>query len=127
MFVGLIKINKQVKIFLLDVNCTDEATHEIADSLKHSMNRLLPGVILSLSGQCTDSGGGGTKYALQKALTERYTTWSDCLVSTFLLHNLHTYLINAVTNVLGEGGMNKKNETVMNVLQMLHGAYIIQN
>ena len=34
---------------------------------------------------------------------------------------------NAVINVLGEGGMNEKNEPLMNVMQMLHGAYNLKN
>ena len=59
------KAEKQIKIFLLDVDCTDENTNEICDALKHSINRLLPGMTVKLLGQCTDSGGGGTKYALQ--------------------------------------------------------------
>ena len=43
------------------------------------------------------------------------------------MHNLQTCLRNAVVNVLGEGGMNDKGEPLMNVMQMLHGAYNLQN
>ena len=49
------------------------------------------------------------------------------LVSTCLLHNLQTYLINAVTHILDKGGVNDKGDPVTNVTQMLHGAYNIQN
>ena len=87
----------------------------------------MPGVILRLSGQCIDIGGGGTKYALQKALTERNMTGFKYIVSAYLLHNLQTCLRNAVTNVLGEGGTNKKNEPVMNAMQMMHGTHNTQN
>ena len=36
-------------------------------------------------------------------------------------------LQNAVVNVLGEGGMDVNQNPVMNVMQLLHGAYNIQN
>ena len=119
------KKDKQVKIFLLGLDCTDETTNKIADTLKNSINRLLPGLTLRLSGQCIDSGGGGTKYALLKALTERNMTGNDYLVSTCLIHNLQTCLRKAVTNIFGEGGMNENDEPVIHVMQMLHGSYNI--
>ena len=121
------KKENQVKIFLLDVDCTDEATKNIADALEHSMRRISPNCTISILGQCTDSGGGGTKFALARALTEKNMTSANYLVCTCSLHNLQTCLRNAVTNVLGEGGMNEKGEPVKNVMQMLHGAYNIQN
>ena len=49
------------------------------------------------------------------------------LVTTCALHNLQTCLRNSVVNVLGEGGMKDKGEPLMNVMQMLHGAYNLQN
>ena len=120
--------DNEVKIFLLDVDCTDEHTDDIADALTHSLQRLLPiNLQIKIRGQCTDSGGGGTKFALAKALEQRDIVHETYLVSTCSLHNLQTCLRNAVVNVLGEGGMNEKNEPLMNVMQMLHGAYNLQN
>ena len=49
------------------------------------------------------------------------------LVFTCVLHNLQTCLRNAVVTVTGEGGKNEKGEYNMNVMQMLHGAYNLQN
>ena len=119
---------KQVKFFLLDIDCTDEHTNNIADALTHSLQRLLPDLNdISVRGQCTDSGGGGTKFALAKALEERHISAQYYLVTTCALHNLQTCLRNAVVNVLGGGGMNDKGEPLMNVMQMLHGAYNLQN
>jgi len=92
------------------------------------LQRLLPELLeICIKGQCTDSGGGGTKFALAKALDERHISAQNYLVTTCALHNLQTCLRNAVVNVLGEGGMNDKGEPLMNVMQMLHGAYNLQN
>ena len=64
---------KEVKIFLLDIDCIDEHTNNIADAFTHLLRRLLPANLeISIKGQCTDSGGGGTKFALSKALEERH-------------------------------------------------------
>lgn len=121
------KKEKKVKTFLLDVDCTDEKTDEIVEALTHSLDRMFPLVALRLRGQCTDSGGGGTKYALSRQLSSRNMCHPHYLVATCSLHNLQTCLRNAVVNVLGEGGMDEKGEPVMNVMQMLHGAYNLQN
>ena len=37
---------KQVKTFLLDVDCTDESTEEIVQALTHSLKRVFPTNIL---------------------------------------------------------------------------------
>ena len=49
------------------------------------------------------------------------------LVASCALHNLQTCLRNAIINVMGEGGKDDNGEYVMNCMQMLHGAYNIQN
>ena len=121
------KTEKRVKIFLLDVDCTDETTDNIADAIEHSITRFLPERNMKILGQCTDSGGGGTKYALARALMEKNMASANYLVCTCSLHNLQTCLRNAVTNVLGEGGIDDNGNAVMNVMQMLHGKYNIQN
>ena len=119
---------KEVKTLLLDVNCTDENTNEIADAIMHSLKKLFPDrTSVRLYGQCTDSGGGGTKYALSAAMKERNLVGDFYLISTCSLHNLQTCLRNAVMNVLGEGGVDVNGAPVMNCMQMLHGAYNLQN
>ena len=116
--------DKKVKTFMIDCDCTDESTEDVAVALKHSLKRIFPeGVDVKLVGQCTDSDGGGTKFALAKALDERHISAQNYLVTTCALHNLQTCLRNAVVNVLGEGGMNDKGEPLMNVMQMLNEAY----
>ena len=48
------------------------------------------------------------------------------IITLYTLHNLQTALRNAVLNVLGEGG-SSDGEMKMNMMQMLHGCYNIQN
>ena len=80
-----------------------------------------------LNCQYTDSRGGGTKFALAQEIEAANMNHDNYLVVTCTLHNLQTSLRNAVENVLGEGGVNADSEFKMNVMQMLHGAYNIQN
>ena len=91
------------------------------------MQQVLPGFDVKVSGQCTDSGGGGTKLALAWVLTIRNMVRVDYLICSCSLHNLQTCLQNVVATVLGGGGMNENHEPVMNVMQMLHSAYNIPN
>ena len=48
------------------------------------------------------------------------------LIASCTLHNLQTALRNAVINVLGDGGTND-GEHKLNMMQMLHGCYNLQN
>ena len=122
-----VKLN-EVKKFLLDVDCTDENTKDITDAIVHALRRTFSsGTAIVIRGQCTDSGGGGTKAALARSLAARNLSHPNYLVGTCSLHNLQTGLRNAVESVLGEGGQNNEGEYVMNVMQLLHGAYNIQN
>jgi len=62
---------KKVRTFLIDCDCTNESTIDVTAALNHSLRRVFPSdVSTTVYGQCTDSGGGGTKYALQKALKD---------------------------------------------------------
>jgi len=106
---------KKVRTFLIDCDCTNESTIDVAAALNHSLRRVFPSdVSTTVYGQCTDSGGGGTKYALQKALKDLEIASDEYLVSTCSLHNLQTMLRNAVVTVLGEGGQDENGNYVMN-------------
>ena len=112
---------------MIDCDCVDEDTQEIVDGIKHSLLRFFQDDLTKLIGQCTDSGGGGTKKALKRALEEANLLSGDgYLLATCCLHNLQTALRVAVENVLGEGGMDSTC-IKMNLMQMIHGAYDIQN
>ena len=118
---------KKVKTYMIDCDCVDEDTQEIVDGIKHSLLRFFQDDLTKLIGQCTDSGGGGTKKALKRALEEANLLSGDgYLLATCCLHNLQTALRVAVENVLGEGGMDSTC-IKMNLMQMIHGAYNIQN
>ena len=47
----------------------DEDTSDIMDAVYHSLNIIFPSeVALIIHGQCTDSGGDGTKAAFARAI-----------------------------------------------------------
>ena len=81
---------------------------------------------IKLQGQCTDSGGDGKLHCLARALMQRDLVHPQYIIICSL-HNIQTCLRNAVTHVLGEGGADDDGSFTMNVMQLLHGAYNIQN
>ena len=112
----------KVKIFLLDVDCTDEDTSDIAAEILHSLKRVFPdGHEIKLDGQCTDGGGGGTKHVFAHAMTEKGLTIDHYLVCICSLHNLQTCLRNILKSVMGEGGVDDNGKHVKDAMQMLHG------
>jgi len=64
--------DERVKTFLLDVDCTEEETCEIAEAVQHALKKVFRDTLTKkLRGQCTDSGGGGTLHALARELKAR--------------------------------------------------------
>ena len=116
---------------MLDVDCTDESTVEIADAMQHSLARLFGTDISNIPTrfyrQCTDSGGGGTERKLYLALQQLKITSISYLITSCSLHNLQTGLRNGVQLVLGEGGLDANGKGKLNAMQLLHGVYNIQN
>lgn len=119
----------KVKTFLLDVDCTEESTEAVVDALNHSLKKIFNNNNLEscISGQCTDSGGGGTLHALCRELKLRNLCSSNYITCSCSLHNLQTCLRNAIVNVMGDGGEDENGAYAMNCMQMLHGAYNLQN
>lgn len=76
----------------------------------------------TLCGQYTDSGGGGTLFALAKLIEANNMKGNNYLIGSCTLHNIQTALRNDVINVLGEGGTDDRGEYRMNVMQLLHCA-----
>ena len=77
--------DRGVKTFLLDMDCTDKETNEIAGALEHSLRQLFPTDIpVCIYVQCTDSGGGGTLEVLTRALEAKGLTLS---ISDILLYS----------------------------------------
>ena len=114
--------------FLIDCNMTDEEEKYVVDAITHSVKRIfLSDIDVVIQGQCTDSGGGSTKYVLKQDFDQHNIVSENYLVSTCSLHNLQTCLRNSVVMVLGEGGKDESGNYSMTVMQMLHGAYNLQN
>ena len=124
-------VKEIVRTYLIDVDCVDEHTTDVFDGFKHSIDRFFSpngdNNLFSFCGQCTDSGGGGTLHALARLLERNNMIRATYLIASCTLHNLQTALRNAVVNVLGEGGTDDNGEYRMNVMQLLHGAYNLQN
>ena len=120
---------ERVKTFLLDVDCTDENSADIAKAMKHSLKRIFGDneETIYLFGQCTDSGGGGTGMSLFCELEKLGLVARWYLVTSCVLHNIQTALRNGVQLVLGEGGLEEDGKGKMNAMQLLHGVYNIQN
>ena len=113
---------------MLDVNCTDESTSEITDAISHSLRIIfLDNIEEWIYVQCTDSGGSGTKLVLSAVMHERDLVGYFYLISTCSLYNLQNCLRKAAIHVLGEVGVDKNGQPVMNCMQMLHRAYNLQN
>ena len=117
-----------MKTYLLDVDCTDENSKDIARAIYHSLKRIfadnLPVVVF---GQCTDSGGGGTGWSLFIELVALNLTSPAYLITSCSLHNLQTALRNGIQLVLGEGGLLEDGTGKLNAMQLLHGSYNIHN
>ena len=107
------KKHKTVKTFNLDTDDSDGKSADGAAAVKHALqrmfgshNRATEGMI---TGQATDSGGGGTGQSFHRQLhalgltapVESYT-FSYCS-----LHCIQLTLSNAIKFYLGEGGINK--------------------
>ena len=100
----------KVLTFLLDVDCVDEHTDDIFQGIHHSIKRFFSwtdasddNFSLKLRGQCTDSGGGGTLFALASKVNKYNMQHDHYLIASCTLHNLQTGLRNDVINVLGAG------------------------
>jgi len=79
---------------------------------------------VTFSGCTTDSGGGGTGFALQRSMKELDLCCEDnkYLVGFCCLHTLQLTLANPLKNVIGQGGLEERNAT-----QAIHSFYDLQN
>ena len=105
---------------MIDCECVDDYTKDIHEALTRFFGE---GNTITINGQCTDSGGGGTKFALAREIKAHDLNSDHYPVKTCILHNISTCLRNTVKNVIGDGGQTFK----MNAMQMLHGTCNLQN
>ena len=103
---------------LLDIDASDGTSFDCALATKHSLLKI--GQCL-LSGQCTDSGGGGVLEGLAVKMQQLGLCADDYLVGACSTHALQLQLANAVKRVIGKGGLDKRN-----ALQMLHTVHDLQ-
>jgi hypothetical protein len=107
-----------VKKQLLDIDASGGQTQECGDAIAASLKKIGSP---RLQGQTTDSGGGGVLDGLHKAIEERQLCSPWYLVTSCSLHNLQLAVANPIKEILGEGGLDKKN-----VMQMLHSITDLQ-
>ena len=118
-----------MKTYLLDVECTDENTDDIAKAVHYSLRQIfrnnadVPAIIY---GQCTDSGSTETGQALFCAFESLGISSELYLITNCSLHNLQTALWNSVQLVLGRG-LDNENKGKLNTTQLSHGVYNIKN
>ena len=92
------KKERKVCTFLIDVDCVDEDTADIFAGIHHSIKRFFDTyddeeeVSIKFRGQCTDSGGGGTLFALAKAMKQHNLMHENNMIASCTLHNLQTAL-----------------------------------
>jgi hypothetical protein len=123
--------DKRIKTFNLDTTDSDGSSLDCALAVLHSLARLFGGidrVIAIIFGQATDSGGGGTGYSFQRALTSKGLTAPNevYLASFCTLHCIQLTLAAPVKHVIGEGGIGSDGEYRCNAMQLLHGVYNLQ-
>jgi hypothetical protein len=114
------KVEKQVQTFVLDIDASEGTSEGCAEAIEHSMKKLNHAAIalLILTGQTTDSGGGGVSESLMSELNKGNLCTPTYLVASCALHAIQIALSNPVKKTLGEGKLGGRT-----MMQMLHSAY----
>ena len=119
---------KRVMKYLLYVNCTNKDSVDNTLALKHALEGVWPPELpIKLYGQCTDSGGARTIYSLAPELENLGLCAPNYLVALCFIHNIQTAIGNAAKQVLEVRETNSDGTHIERCMQMLHGAYNIQN
>ena len=91
------KHNKQVKAHLLYVDCTDKYIDDVANAVRHSLQRICNGNLpLTIYGQCNDSGGDGIGKKFFIVFETLGITAVSYLTTSCSFHNLQTSLYNGM-------------------------------
>ena len=112
-----------MKKALLDVDASAGTSKACAEAVDHSLKKVdLPEERKILSGQNTDAGGGGTGKSFRIELTKvQQVDELHYMDPTCGIHAHNLTLKNPVSQLFGEGGLNKRN-----ALQLIHSAYNLQ-
>jgi hypothetical protein len=106
------KVEKQVQTFVLDIDASEGTSEGCAEAIEHSMKKLNHAIaLLILTGQTTDSGGGGVSESLMSELNKR----------NLCRHAIQIALANPAKKTLGEGKLGGRT-----MMQMLHSACDLQ-
>ena len=116
------KIQNQVQTFVLDIDASEGTSEGCAEAIEHSIKKLNNTIdLLILTGQTTDSGGGGVLESLMEELKKRNLCTPTYLVASCTLHAIQIALANPVKKTFGEGKLGGRT-----MMQMLHSAYDLQ-
>jgi len=119
-------VTKCVETRMLDMDAAGGTSEAAAEAVQASLDKLKAHAGAAthlLSGQCTDSGGGGVTDDLAKHLgLLGLCIPSDYLIAICCLHAIQLQLINAAINTFGEGALHRVNAT-----QLLHSVYRLQD
>jgi len=114
-----------VETHLLDIDASGGTSAECATAIQASMNKLKiedDDNTHLLSGQCTDSGGGGTLESLYNNMAPLgICDPNEYLIANCCIHSLQTQLKNAIETTFGTGGLDK-----INAMQLIHSVYRLQ-
>jgi len=114
----------KVDVRLLDIDALGGTSADCAKAMQSSMKKLAGnnGIPL-LSGQVTDSGGGGVLDSLadEMRLLALLKPKEEHLIANCCIHAAQLMLRNAIYAALGDGGLGN-----INAMQMLHSVYDLQ-
>jgi len=111
----------KVGVGFLDIDGSGGTSSDCADAIRVSMNKLKANdndATHLLSGQCTDSGGGGVLDSLAdelRLLNNVIHDGSQYLIANCCIHSLQNQLSNGVKEALGDGGLGN-----INAMQLIH-------
>ncbi len=114
----------KTRVQLLDIDGSLSNTVACAQAIQSSLKKLnLGGRTVVLRGQTTDSGGGGVLETLARELNalSLCTSSDEYFVASCGIHCLQLQLANPVKQLIGLGGLGKRN-----AIQMLHTIYDLQ-
>ena len=93
--------------------------------MNHSLQKLNePNNRYNFNGVCFDSGGGGVGSVLVKNLKKNSYIDEKMLMATCSLYRLILVLTNEVTDLIGFGGLGKKNSNITFIYLLLSSGRI---
>jgi hypothetical protein len=115
-------VEKQVQTIVLDIDASEGTSEGCAEAIEHSMKKLNHAIaLLILTGQTTDSGGGGASESLMSELNKRNLCTPTHPVASCASHAIQIALANPAKKTSGESKLGGRT-----MMQMLHSACDLQ-